>query len=193
MTKEILIIYGHTDKESFAAAIADSYERGAQEGGHDVHRINIGDLSFDPILHKGYREIQELEPDLLEVQRRIKWAEHIVIIYPNWWGSMPAILKGMFDRMFLPGFAFRFSGRNHFSREKLLKQRSAAVYITTNMHPFLGRLVFGDTSNEIKRNILQFAGISPVNVRKIGPIERMPEKKREYILDNVYKQGKKGV
>lgn len=192
MAKNILIIYGHTDRESFAAAIADSYERGAREGGYDVERIDIGDLSFDPVLHKGYREIQKLEPDLITVQRKIKNAQHIVIVYPNWWGSMPAILKGMFDRMFLPGFAFRFSGRNHFAREKLLKKRSASVYITMNMHPFLARLVFGDTSNEMKRNILQFAGISPVNVRKIGPTERMAEEKRSRILNRVYQQGKNG-
>ncbi|MEK7134532.1 MAG: NAD(P)H-dependent oxidoreductase [Patescibacteria group bacterium] len=177
-SKNIFVLFGSTDKDSFCGSLADAYEAGARSTGHMVKRVNAGDISFDPILHKGYKVIQALEPDLVLIQTYMKWADHVVVFYPNWWGTMPAILKGIFDRMFLPGFAFRFQKEGllrGIAWEKLLSGRSASVFITMNVHPFLAWILYGDNSNEIRRNILKFAGFSPVRLFKVGPIERMKQ------------------
>ena len=155
--KRIYILLGHSDCESLSGQLADEYEKGAKEAGHEIKRTNICDIKFDPILHKGYKSIQALEPDLIQVQEDMKWAEHVVISYPNWWGMMPAILKGLFDRMFLPGFAFKFQ-KNSWRWTKLLTGRSASVWITMNVQPMLAYMLFGDNSNEIKKNILGIRG-----------------------------------
>lgn len=188
-TKKVLVLFGHTDRDTFSGALADAYEKGARSAGNQVERVNIGDLHFDPVLHKGYKVIQELEPDLKKVQEMMKWADHIAIFYPNWWGTMPAYLKGMFDRMYLPGFAFKFR-KESILWDKLLKGRSACVYIVMNTNPLLARILYGDNSNEIKRNILEFAGISPVRLVKIGPVEKMQKNKLDAIVVRTEEAGR---
>ena len=108
MNKRILVILGHPAQDSLCGALAQAYVKGAEAAGHEVRSLALGSLRFDPILREGYNCIQPLEPDLLAAQEAITWAQHLVFVYPIWWGSIPALLKGFFDRVLLPGFAFRF-------------------------------------------------------------------------------------
>ncbi|MES2087415.1 MAG: NAD(P)H-dependent oxidoreductase [Patescibacteria group bacterium] len=176
-SKKIFILLGHPDKEMLCGSFADTYEKAAKEAGHEVRRTNLGDIKFDPILHKGYREIQALEPDLIKAEEDIKWAEHFVIFYPSWWSTMPALLKGFFDRIWLPHFAFQFKssgmGAGYFW-SKLMKKKTARVFVTSDSNPFLARILFGDTTNEIKKCILWFAGFK-VHVKKVGPLKFIKE------------------
>lgn len=192
MAKKIFILVGHPDADSMSGALASAYEEGAKQGGHEVRRINLGELAFDPILHKGYKVIQNLEPDLILVQENMKWADHFFLVYPNWWGAMPALLKGMFDRMFLPGFAFKFQ-KGKFWWDRLLKGRSARVVITMDNHPLVAELLFGNTSNEIKQATLGFAGFSPIRVSRIGPLKFITDAKKECIKKKMICFGKKAI
>lgn len=190
---KIYILLGHPDPETLSGYLANTYEKSAREAGYEVRRTNIKDIKFDPILHKGYKEIQALEPDLIKVQEDIKWADHIVILYPNWWCTMPAILKGLFDRMFLPGFAFRFSKENPKKWTPLLKGKSARIIITAGMNPIKIRFNFGDFTNELARGILGFAGFHPVEVTTFGPSERASDTKKEQWHKKIKKYGKKAI
>lgn len=190
--KKIFILLGHPDKETKCGYFVDSYERGAREADYDVKRVNLGDLKFDPMLHKGYKVIQELEPDLKMIQENIKWAEHFVIFYPSWWSTMPAMLKGMFDRMWLPCFAFNFN-KNGWGWKKHLKGRSALVVVTSDSHPLVARILMGDSTNEIKRGILKFAGFSPVNVLKAGPLKNISQEGKEKWAHKFCEMGKRGA
>ncbi|MBX4200023.1 NAD(P)H-dependent oxidoreductase [Candidatus Parcubacteria bacterium] len=163
--KKVFILLGHPDTDSFNNTLAGEYERGATEAGHEVRRMNIGDMKFDPILHKGYKVIQEYEPDILAFQENIKWADHFVIIYPSWWSTMPALLKGLFDRSWMPRFAFHFTG--DFTWEKLLKGKTARIIITSDSIPLAQRIIFGDTTNELRKGILGFAGFK-VSKKQFG-------------------------
>ena len=187
--KRILVLLGHPDKETYCGSLATAYEEGAREGGHQVKRVNVGELSFDPLLHKGYKVIQELEPDVKKLQEDMRWAEHVVVIYPNWWSTMPAVLKGLFDRMWLPGFAFKFHKDKPYSWDKLLAGRTARVVLTMNANPFLERLAIGDYTNEIRRGILGFAGFSPVALTSFGPAERVSDKQKELWRAEVHRLG----
>jgi len=191
MTKKILILLGNSDKETYSGHLADVYEEGAKEEGHEVRRINIGEIQFDPILHKGYKEIQELEPDLKKLQEDWQWADHVVIVYPNWWNTMPAILKGLFDRMWLPGFAFNFDKETKKLIQRL-KGKTARVIIVAGTHsPFKTWWQFGDYTNEIQHGILEFAGIK-TKVSAFGPCEKVNNTCRDKWAEKVRKLGKKG-
>lgn len=103
MAKNILLIYGNPKPVGFCHELTKAYEKGAQSLS-SLKVVHIADLQYDPILHHGYDQIQPLEPDLVQLQQNILWADHIVMIYPTWWGAMPARFKGIFDRAFLPSF-----------------------------------------------------------------------------------------
>src|SRR3989344_5993133 len=128
--KKVFILLGHPDVDSFNCTLADEYERGAKEAGHEVRRMNLGEMKFNPILHKGYKEKQELEPDLIAFHDNIRWCEHFVVFYPSWWSTMPALLKGLIDRTWLPDFAFNFT--SDFTWKKLLKGKSATMIVTSD-------------------------------------------------------------
>lgn len=190
MAKKILILLGHPDSsDTYTKQMTDRYAAAAIEAGHEVARINLGDLDFDPILHKGYKEIQELEPDLKMVQEKFNWADHIVIAYPNWWNTMPALLKGLFDRMWLPGFAFNFDKQSKKLIQRL-KGKTARVIIIAGTHsPFKTWWKFGDFTNEIQFGILEFAGLK-TKVSAYGPCERVSDTCRAKWLDEIARLGK---
>lgn len=190
--KNILVICGNPDKETLSGNMADHYQAGAEDKGHHVERVNIGELQFDPILHKGYKEIQQLEPDLLALQDKFRAADHIVIIYPNWWCTMPAILKGLFDRIWLPGFAFNFNKQTK-KIDQHLKGKTGRVIILSGSHsPFKTWWQFGDYTNEIQYGILEFAGIR-TDVSSFGPCERVDDACRTKWLKKVEDLGKKAI
>ncbi len=190
--KKILVFLGHSDKASYSGSLADTYEREARTAGYEVVRLNISDLTFDPVLHMGYKAIQELEPDLKLVQEKINWADHIVFIYPNWWITMPAAMKGMFDRMWLPGFAFNFDKVTKKLIQRL-KGKTARVIIVAGTHsPFMTWWKFGDYTNEIVHGILGFAGIK-ASVSPFGPAERVKPQVLEEWRAEVASLGKKGI
>jgi len=168
--KKILIIIGHPDKESFSFGLAEAYKKGAIASGADVKEIVVRDLNFNPNLQLGYRKRTDLEPDLIDAQNKIKWAEHLVWIYPVWWGSIPAIMKGFIDRVFLPGFAFQ-KRENSVWWDKLLKDKSARLISTLDQPAWYYWLIYRQPSNNaMKKLTMHFCGIKPVRVTTIGPI-----------------------
>lgn len=184
-----LIILGHPDKKSLCYKLADEYERGTTEKGGEVKRINLGEISFNLNLKNGYRTIQNLEQDLVEAQNAIKWANHIVIIFPVWWSSVPAILKGFIDRTFLPGFAFKYRD-NSPNWDKLLSGRSARLIVTSDAPAaYLYLAYFHPAVNMMKKAVLEFCGVNPVTVSSFGGIKHSSPKRIEGIIYKVYRMG----
>ena len=189
--KKILIILGHPVKDTFSSSLFEHYRKGALSSGAEIREIVLRDLDFELNFRDGYRGNQELEPDLQKAQEAIKWAEHIVMIYPNWWSTFPALMKGFIDRTFLPGFAFKYR-KGILSWDKYLTGRSARLIITMDTPPWYYWLVYRRPGhNAMKRGILGFCGIRPVRITTIGSLKISSEARRQKWLHKVEKLGRK--
>ncbi|NET48235.1 MAG: NAD(P)H-dependent oxidoreductase [Merismopedia sp. SIO2A8] len=190
MLKRVLIILGHPNPYSYCGALASAYEDGARGAGADVQKILLSELAFDPNLKHGYDD-QVLEPDLIMAQEKIQWAEHLVFVYPTWWGTMPALLKGFVDRTFLPGYAFKYR-KGYPLWDKLLRGRSARLIVTMDAPPWYFRFWYGRPGHRaMKQVVLEFCGIGPVRVSSIGSVKMVNEKQRKRWLLHVQSLGRK--
>ena len=188
--KKILIINGHPDENSFCFGLAQAYKKGALSTGAEVQEIIIRNLNFNPNLQFGYQKRTELEPDLLDTWEKIKWANHLVWVHPVWWGGLPAITKGFIDRLFLPGFAFRYR-ENSVWWDKLLKGKTAHIITTLDTPGWYYRFVYGRPSvNQLKKTVLGFCGIKPVKVTYVQPIRNSKVEFRNKWLAKVENLGK---
>ena len=113
-----LIVVAHHDPQSLthsvAARIAESISSAA-----DQHSCEIADLfqeGFDPrytaLDHAVYHRTATPSADIVKEQQRIDQADALVLVFPVYWWSMPALLKGWIDRVFANGWAFDFGVEN---------------------------------------------------------------------------------
>lgn len=189
--KNILIILGHPVKDTFSDLLREAYKNGALESGASIREIVLRKLKFDLVFSEGYRGNQELEPDLQQAQEDILWADHIVLIYPNWWSTFPALMKGFVDRTFLPGFAFRYR-KGSLKWDRLLTGRSARMIVTMDTPPWYYWLVYRRPGhNAMKRGILEFCGIKPVRITTIGSLKVSSDHKRKQWVRKVEALGRK--
>lgn len=187
MARHIAIIQGHPDStvRHFCHALADEYAKGAEDGGHEVRRIEVATLDF-PLLRTKQDFEKDRPPEAIKrVQDIVTWADHLVIIYPLWHGSMPALLKGFLEQLLRPGFAFEYQKSGGMAK-KLLKGKSARIVVTMGMPAFVYRWIFfAHSLKSLKRNTLWFCGIGPVKSTIIGSIEGLTDRQRADWLDEM--------
>lgn len=184
--KKTLILQGNPDKNSLIAAAAQNYLTGALKSGQEAELIHLIDLDFDLILHSGYKKTRPLEKDLVDLQQKIKAADHLALFYPTWWGTMPALVKGFIDRTLLPGYAFKYTDR---LPVKLLKGKSARV-VTSMDSPYLWYKITGSPGfKAIKNSILGFCGFSPIKITALYSTRNATPEKIEKWLKKINKHG----
>jgi NAD(P)H dehydrogenase (quinone) len=183
--RKIAMILGHPDPSSYCASLANTYAQAALTKGHELRWLNLHAMDFDPVLHHGYTKSQQLEPALLNAQQTLAWADHWVIVYPIWWGGVPALLKGFLDRVLLPGFAFKYR-RGSSLWDKLLRGKSAQLIVTQDTPSWYFRWVYGSPGHlQMKRTILGFCGVAPIQLKEIGPVRGSSQAQRDKWLAQV--------
>lgn len=189
--KNVLIINGHPDKNSFNYALSNAYYEGASQTNANIEQVFIADLKFDINLAYGYKKRIELEPDLLDAIEKIKKANHIVWVFPMWWYSLPAQMKGFIDRVFLPGIAFKFKKGSPFP-EQLFKGKTARVIVTADTPSWYNKLwMRHPIRHQFNRGTLMFCGIKPVKMTYLAPVKNTPEKQLKKWLDKVEALGRR--
>lgn len=189
--KKILIIDAHPDCESLMAFLCKKYEESARKY-HQVEKITIRDLDFDPILHFGYRKTQTLEADLMDSQNKIKNCNHLVLFAPNWWGGLPALAKGFFERIFIRNFSHRFNSQKKMA-EKLLIGKTASVIYSQSSPKFYTSLIIGDPFWKcIKNSILEYVGFSSLKRYCVTKAKNIEQARLDKIIKQLTKMGKEG-
>ena len=157
----ILYVYCHPLPESFHAAIRVEALAGLAAAGHEVDLLDLYAENFDPVLsEEGRRHYHDeavnqagLEPIVARLQR----AEAVVVQFPTWCFGPPAMLKGFFDRLFMPGVAFDLTDPAHV--KPMLGNIRKIAGIVTYGRPRLMALWMGDPPRKIvTRYVRWFAG-----------------------------------
>lgn len=179
MPRKILLLNGHPAETSLNHALVDAYGAQAARAGHDLRRMDLHDMEFDADFGQaGFRNAKPLEPDLAGFMQNMAWAEHFVLVTPMWWGGLPARLKGVFDRAFLPGNSFDPRHKTLGLPKPLLKGRSARVIMTSDTPDWALRLLYRRALQvQLKRQVLGFVGFRPVAFTHFSPVEHADERR----------------
>lgn len=169
-SNRILVLDGHPDGTSLCSALATAAAETAQARGAQVRVARLSAMDFDPNLAHGYKTAMPLEADLAALLDDLRWCDTLFLVHPLWWGAAPAKLKGLFDRLFLPGIAFAYEGDGHFPK-KLFEGRTARVLITADTPPWYLWLGYRNGwLNVLRRQILDFVGLKVTRLKVVGPI-----------------------
>lgn len=180
MKRNALLILAHPDKRGFGGALADAYAQGLKAHGWEVEALHLPALDFEAT---PTGRPPELEQDLVQAREAILRARHIVLVYPTWFGGMPARLKGFFERAFGNDFAFKFKPESMFP-ESYLRGRSADVLVTMDTPPWAYRWLLGAPGHkQVRHAILGPAGIKPIKVFSFGPLRASSDDQRKRWLD----------
>jgi putative NADPH-quinone reductase len=181
MVRRVAVIQGHPDPRGihYCNALADAYAAGARGEGHEVRIIDVSRMDF--ALLRTAEEVRDAPPpaEIQDAQDTIRWADHLVFVYPLWLGTLPALLKGFLEQAFRENFAFSVESCSKGRWKRLLKGKSARIVVTMGMPAMVYRVWFGAHGlKSFERNILAFAGIGPIRETLIGMVESRSQESR---------------
>lgn len=194
MTARVLVIVGTPLTGSLARATADAYISSLGESS----TVRVIDLAHDSIpTHPQSKAdlraadgLGHLEADVQRYIADVDWAQHIVIAYPQWWGTQPAALKAFIDRVFIARHSFAYD--DGLLPKRLLTGRTARVFMTMDSPRFWNHLVYRNASEtSITRAVLEFCGIKVRGVHRFGPVRTSKPAGRAAWLARAQKAGEK--
>ncbi|EJW14475.1 NAD(P)H-dependent oxidoreductase [Paenibacillus alvei] len=182
-----LIIYAHPNPNSFNHAIMEIVQAELEDQGHAALVRNLYEMEFNPVLSAKDFELfgqHKLPSDIEEEQGHVAWADHMIMVYPIWWASMPAIMKGYIDRVFSYGFAYRYGADGI---EKLLKGKSALLLSTHgNSHEQYEQSGMYESMQQTTDNgIFEFVGMKVLAHRFFASVTTIDEEARRQMLISV--------
>lgn len=181
--RRILVVIGHPIANTLNHELARRYAAAAEAAGGEVR---VRDLAEDPsnsptsteLLRARPGEYGHLEASVAEDIADLHWAEHLVIFFPQWWGTYPAVLTNWIDRTFLAGDAFRY-GSSAANWDKLLTSRTARIVTTHDTPGFYNLLAYRDAAVVALRTAtLAYCGIKTVGVTHFSPVKTSTDQTR---------------
>lgn len=191
MPQTVCIIQGHPHGggKHLCHAIADAYADGARASRAQVRRIDLGKMDV-PLLRDPADFLSAPPEAIVAAQDAVRQSQHVVIVYPLWLGTMPAVVKAFFEQLCRKGFAIETSSKGGWPKQ-MLKGRSARVIVTMGMPAAAYRLVFGAHGvRGFESGILGMAGIKPIRETLVGAVDAMNRNRTEALLARIRRLGK---
>lgn len=192
MTHRILVIQGHPDPDPahLCRALAQAYAEGAAQAGHHVQQLDLAELDVPLLRSQAEFEKGSVPESLRPAQDALLAAEHIMLVFPLWLGTMPALVKAFLEQVLRPGFAFATEGKG-FPKGKL-RGRSVRLVVTMGMPALAYRwFFFAHGLRGMTRSIFHFVGLRPVRQSLFGMVGTASPAKRSRWLAEMRRLGER--
>ena len=190
-----LIVFNHPYGGSFCGAILAAVERGLKTGGHKCRVINLDQDDFDPVMRSkdllafvgagraGKDALDAIDDQVREYKDHLEWAEHLVMIFPIWWMTTPAMTKGFIDKVIFPAIAYDMKDGRLVSR---LSLRKVTVITTMNTPADVYRDVFGNPlEGSLIKGTFRQIGIENIEWTSLNEVKQVSNEQRETWLEDI--------
>lgn len=191
-----LIVYNHPHEGSFCSAIREAVENGLKTGGHEYKVIDLDKDGFDPVMRPkdlkafvtagkiGEDGLEDVDPLVLRYMKMLRWAEQIVMIFPIWWMTTPAMTKGFIDKVIFPGIVYKMEGGKLISMLSSLKQ--VTIITTMNTPSEVYHDVFGNSlEGSLIKGTFNQIGIHDIRWISLNMVKQCGDEKRWVWLDEI--------
>lgn len=191
-----VIVYNHPYDGSFCMAIREAVENGLRTGKHEYKVIDLDKDEFDPVMREkdlkafamagriGEDGLADVDPLVFKYMKMLRWAEHIVMIFPIWWMTMPAMTKGFVDKVIFPGIAYKMEGGQLVSMLSSLKQ--VTIITTMNTPSDVYKDVYDNSlEGSLIKGTFNKIGIHDIRWISLNMVKQVGDEKRWVWLDEI--------
>ena len=191
-----LIVYNHPREGSFCSAIREAVENGLKTGNHEYKVVDLDRDGFDPVMREkdlkafvtagriGEDGLEEVDPLVLRYMKMMRWAEQIVMIFPIWWMTTPAMTKGFIDKVIFPGIVYKMEGGKLVSKLSSLKQ--VTIITTMNTPSEVYHDIFGNSlEGSLIKGTFNQIGIHDIRWISLNMVKQAGDEKRWVWLDEI--------
>ena len=191
-----LIIYNHPHEGSFCNAILKAAEKGLQNSGQEYITINLDKDGFDPVMRgkdlqafaragkEGAAGLGGVDPLVMEYKKHLEWAEHLAMIFPIWWMTTPAMMKGFIDKVIFPAIAYDMDKGRLVSRLHNLQR--VTVISTMNTPADIYKERFGNAlENTLIKGTFNQIGITNTEWLSLNMVKQTTDRQRGIWLEAV--------
>ncbi len=179
----LLIVYAHPRAQCYTRAVATALAHGAEAAGHSHELADLYREGFDPCLREpDYAQFQGLAmpEDIRREQARVERADGLGFVFPIWWWSFPAILKGWIDRVFSEGWAYRFDPA--LSRGILRDRPTLLLGVGASRASTAHKYGYDEAmQTQILTGMLGYCGLRNVETHLIYDVEASPQARAGYL------------
>ncbi|MDO5105888.1 NAD(P)H-dependent oxidoreductase [Capnocytophaga sp.] len=188
---ETIVIYAHPYEKSFNYAILQETEKILKNRGGAYRTIDLYAEKFNPVYSKEelalFSKGEALDPQVLRYQQYLKQAKRLIFIFPIWWGNVPAIVKGFFDKVFLKTLAYEETKLGTL-KGKLTNIEQAFIITTATAPTFYLKFFSGDAIRKIVINhTLKSVGVKKGKWLNCGAANKITDEKRQKFLKKISK------